>query len=135
MQGSLGAGVLPYNESGNRRRVLVGGEGTWGCSWACQVPPCLSQHRFFCWKRCTRVRTSFGRENNNTAFLQSANDTFPFEHLRISKSLKSIVCQTILINFVCNILDWLSANPYHTVHREQTSQVKGISQKVLESIE
>ena len=43
----------------------------------------------------------------NTAFLQSANDTFPFEHLRISKSLKSIVCQTILINFVCNILDWL----------------------------
>ena len=25
MQGSLGAGVLPYKESGNRRRDLVGG--------------------------------------------------------------------------------------------------------------
>ena len=31
MQGSLGAGVLPYKESGNRRRDLVGGgEGTLG---------------------------------------------------------------------------------------------------------
>ena len=30
MQGSLGAGVLPYKESGNRRRDLVGGGGDVG---------------------------------------------------------------------------------------------------------